>query len=164
METLEERRKIKQIPIYDHDGRIKFYAIPNYTVREEFETFSERAFHRNLIKIVQKINEEFKTDNKYIQISTQVAVNRIIDINNERNKDLYEEIRDKSIDYVLYDLNNGKIICCIELNGQEHIENNKRVKRDLLLEKMFQDVVSLIYIDKDKYNENEIYEKIKESL
>ena len=164
MEVLEEKRKILQIPIYDEDGRIKFYAIPNYTLRKEFETHAERDFHRLLIKVVQRINEENKTNNNFIQISTQVAVNRILNINNERNKVLYDEIKDKSIDYVIFDLNSGKIICCFELNGKEHSTNIKRAERDILLEKMFKNVVKLIYIENNNYNENYIYSEITENL
>lgn len=161
MEKLDEKREVKQVPIYDKDGRIQFYAIPNYTLREEFQTQSEREFHRTLIKVIQKINKE---SNKYLQISTQVAINRIMDINNKRNSALYEEIKDKSIDYVIFDLNTGKIIICFELNGKEHVENPKRKERDILIEKMFQNVVTLNYISNKNYNENDIYTKIKESL
>lgn len=161
MEKLEERRKIEQIPIYDKDGRIEFYAIPNYTIRGEFETHNERDFHRTLIKVIQKINQE---SNKYLQISAQVALNRIININNKRNSDLYEEIKDKSIDFVIFDLNTGKTICCFELNGKEHIENQQRKERDILLGKMLKDVIKLFYIENNNYTENDIYLKIKESL
>lgn len=157
-----ERRKVQQIPEYDEDGRIKYYIIPNYTVREEFLTKSERDFYRILINIVTKLNKEYQ-GKKYIQISTQVAINRIIDINNQRNKELFEEIRNKSIDYVLFDLNSGSIECCIELNGKEHIENIERKKRDELLEKMFEKTIKYIQIERQQnYDEDEIYIKIKE--
>lgn len=163
MDKLEERRKVEQIPIYDKDGRIEYYKIPNYTIRNEFMTNYERNFMRTLINIVKRLNEEYKEDKIFLQISTQVALNRIIDINNRRNAELYEEIKNKSIDYVLYDLNNGKILCCIELDGIEHEKNVDRKTRDILLKKMLNEVVKIIHIKaNNEYNENEIIKKIKE--
>lgn len=163
MELLEERRKIEQIPVYDKDGRIDFYKIPNYTLKKEFMTCTERNFMRVLINIIQKLNEEYKENKIFLQISTQVALNRIIDINNKRNIELYEEIKNKSIDYVLYDLNTGKIICCIELDGKEHYENEERRKRDILLSKILKETVKIIHIKcSNNYNEKEIIKLIKE--
>ena len=163
MEILEERRKIEQIPVFDENGRIEYYKIPNYSLKHEFITCRERNFMRVLINIIQKLNEEYKEKKIFLQISTQVALNRIIDINNKRNTALYEEIRNKSIDYVLYDLNTGKIICCIELDGVEHFENTERKNRDILLSKMLKEIVKIIHIECDKnYNEDEIIRLIKE--
>lgn len=163
MEILEERRKIEQIPVFDENGRIEYYKIPNYSLKKEFITCRERNFMRVLINIIQKLNEEYKEKKIFLQISTQVALNRIIDINNKRNTTLYEEIRNKSIDYVLYDLNTGKIICCIELDGKEHVENIERKNRDILLSKMLKEVVKIIHIKcSNNYNEEEIIKLIKE--
>ena len=171
METISQtitdkdgRRELVQIPIADEDGRIKYYVIPNYTVRKEFETASERRFHGLLIKIINKIKEE-NHNIKHIQISAQVAINRIIDINNKRNGDLREEIRDKSIDYVIYDLNNGEIKCCIELNGKEHDIDPKTRQRDILVHKMFKGLIPLIPIPlEEAFNEETLYRQIKEAL
>lgn len=163
MEILEERRKVEQIPIYDKDGRIDYYKIPNYSLKNEFITCNERNFMRILINIVQKLNEKYKDNKIFLQISTQVALNRIIDINNKRNSALYDEIKNKSIDYVLYDLNSGRIICCIELDGKEHIENEERKTRDILLGKMLKDIVKIIHIEcNNNYNEEEIIKLILE--
>lgn len=163
MEILEERRKIEQIPVFDKDGRIEYYKIPNYSLKQAFLTCKERNFMRVLINIIQKLNEEYKDNKIFLQISTQVALNRIIDINNKRNPMLYDEIKNKSIDYVLYDLNTGKIICCIELDGKEHFENQERKNRDILLSKMLKEIVKIIHIKCDNnYNEDEIIKLIKE--
>lgn len=163
MEILGERRKIEQIPVYDEEGRIDYYKIPNYTLKENFMTCNERKFMRTLITIIQKLNIKDKPNNIFWQISTQVALNRIININNKRNSALYEEIKNKSIDYVLYDLNTGKILCCIELDGKEHIENKERKERDILLSKMLKEVVKIIHIDcSSNYSEDEILKKIIE--
>lgn len=99
----------------------------------------------------------------YLQISTQVALNRIIEINNKRVSNLYEEIKNKSIDYVIYDLNSGKIICCIELDGREHAENEDRKNRDIVISKMLNGIIKIIHIRmKSSYNEDEIIKLIKE--
>lgn len=166
MNIIEDRRKIEQIPEYDEDGRIKFYKIPNYKIRKEFITNSERNFMKTLIKIVTELNnKELHNKNIHIQISTQVAINRIIDINNKRINELYNEINNKSIDFVLFDLNQGTILCCIELNGKEHKENQERHQRDILLRKMFEDIVKYIEIEKsDDYDYDELYNLIKNTI
>ena len=160
---MKERRQVEQIPIYDENGRIDYYKIPNYKLRNEFLTNNERTFYRELIKITKRLNEEKNEEQRpYFVISTQVALNRIIDINNERNSVLYDEIRNKSIDFVIYDLNSGKIIMCIELDGKEHQENEERKKRDLLLAKIFDDLVELKHINvSNNYDEKDITERIK---
>mgnify|MGYP005795463601 FL=1 len=161
MELLEEKRKIEQIPIYDKDGRIEYYKIPNYTKRKEFLTANERKFMRELIKAIKTLNEKYKEKNIHIQISSQVAINRIININNRRIPELYEEIKDKSIDFVLYNINTGEIYACIELDHSTH-ENEDRKKRDILLEKMFKDVINIIHFkSKNEYTESEILNKLK---
>lgn len=158
---INEKRNCKQIPRRDKDGRIEYYIIPNYTVQQKLIKASEQKFLRILIEVVQKINKENIYPEQYIQISTQVALNRIIEINNRRNKDLYEEIKNKSIDFVLYDLNSGKILICIELDGEEHQLLPERKERDNLLDKMLKDVINLIHITKqEEYNKEEIYQQI----
>lgn len=158
-----ERRKIEQIPVYDKDGRIDYYKIPNYKLKNEFITIPERIFMKTLINVIKKINNDYKDSKIYLQISTQVALNRIIEINNKRVSNLYEEIKNKSIDYVIYDLNSGKIICCIELDGREHAENEDRKNRDIVISKMLNGIIKIIHIRmKSSYNEDEIIKLIKE--
>ena len=170
-----EKRKLVQIVKRDDDGRISHYEIPNYTIRKQFETFSEREFHKTLINVIKRINEENKKYipfNQYIQISSQVAINRIIDINNKRNGELYEEIKDKSIDYVLYDFDNGEILCCIELNGPEHDENEEVKEKDRLKKKMFEeDLVEPLPLlpiptqsNQKDFDEENLYTLIKNAL
>ena len=72
-----------------------------------------------------------------------------------------EEIKDKSIDFVLYNINTGEIYACIELDDSTH-ENEDRKKRDILLEKMFNDVLNIIHFkSKNEYTESEILNKLK---
>ena len=54
MKILDEKRKIEQIPIYDSDGRIEYYKIPNYTVKKEFLSINERKFLKELIKAIYR--------------------------------------------------------------------------------------------------------------
>lgn len=162
MEILEEKRKIEQIPIYDEDGRVKYYKIPNYTKRKEFLTQNERKFMKGLVKAIKTLNEKNKERNVHIQISSQVAINRIIDINNRRVPELYEEIRDKSIDFVLYNIINGEILMCIELDDSTHENNEERKKRDILIEKMFEETINIVHFKaKSEYTESEILNKLK---
>lgn len=165
MEILEEKRKIEQIPIYDNDGRISYYKIPNYKKRKEFLTANERKFMKKLIKVIKTLNEKYIEKNIYIQISSQVAINRIIDINNKRIPELYEEIRDKSIDFVLYNINSGEILSCIELDDSTHELNEDRIRRDILLDKIFEETINLIHFKaKNEYTESEILKKLTEEV
>ena len=121
MEILEEKRKIEQIPIYDEDGRISYYKIPNYTKRKEFLTANERKFMKELIKAIKTLNEK----------------------------------------YILYNINNGEILACIELDDDTH-ENEERKKRDIILEKMFKETINIIHFkSKNEYTESEILNKLK---
>ena len=116
---------------------------------------------KELIKAVKTLNERYKDTNIHIQISSQVALNRIIDINNRRIPELYEEIKDKSIDFVLYNINTGEILVCIELDDNTH-SNNGRIERDILLEKMFKEIIRVVHFKaKNEYTESEILNKLK---
>ena len=78
-------------------------------------------------------------------------------------KHLTEELKDKSIDFVIYDIKNNDIKCCIELDGKEHEENIERKKRDILIDKMFKDIIKIIHIKNEKiYNKEEIEKILKE--
>ena len=92
-------------------------------MKKEFLSINERKFLKSLIKAIKTLNEKYKEKNIYIQTSTQVALNRIIDINNRRIPELYDEIRNESIDFVLYNINDGKILTCIELDDSTHFKS-----------------------------------------
>ena len=159
---MEERRKIRQTPIYDENGRIEYYRINNYREKRDFLSIQENKMLRTLLGIVKKLNE--KNKNNYITVFSQVALNRIIEFNNLRiTEQSKEEIKNKSIDFVLYDVIENKIIACIELNGKEH-EMGERKERDELLKKIFQDTEIKLIFEKNRlyYNEDEILERIKE--
>ena len=81
----EEKRKVKQIEVRDDEGNLEYTIIPNYKVHEHFLTNNELRFYKLLIKIVIELKSKH---NLNLTIFTQVALNRIIDINNERKKEI----------------------------------------------------------------------------
>ena len=155
----EEKRKVKQIEVRDDEGNLEYTIIPNYKVHEHFLTNNELRFYKLLIKIVIELKSKH---NLNLTIFTQVALNRIIDINNERKKDeLFYKICSKSIDFVLYDEDSNDIYCCIELDDETHLSEEIQ-KRDNLLDKVFKDNIKLLHIKRENYyNFDEILNSIK---
>lgn len=162
---MEEKRKIEQIPVYDQDGRIEYYKILNYRRHKNFMTANEINFFRELLIVVREYNLRNK-NKSYLVVFSQVAINRLIDINNTREcENLVKEIRDKSIDFVIYDINNDDIKLCIELDGIEHEKDPERIKRDILLDKMFKDIIKIVHVkNKDIYNKEEIKKMLAEII
>ena len=155
---MEEKRKVKQIEINNEFGELEYTIIPNYKIHENFMTENEIKFYKFLIKVILEIKEKYNIN---LTIFTQVALNRIIDVNNERHKnDLFEKISRKSIDFVLYNEKINKIFCCIELDDKTHNEP-KRIKRDNLIDKIFKNNIKLIHIKTAQYyNLEEVINKI----
>ncbi len=143
-----EKRKMKELEILDDKGMLDYTIIPNYKIKEEFITENELK----LYKVLKKVAYELKLD-----IFTQVALNRILEINNRRKQQqLRNRIDRKSIDFVLYDEKTKKIVCCIELDDSTH-EREERIERDLFLDKIFKDTIKLIRIKVQNYYD---YDKI----
>lgn len=143
-----EKRKMKELEILDDKGMLDYTIIPNYKIKEEFITENELK----LYKVLKKVAYELKVD-----IFTQVALNRILEINNRRKQQqLRNRIDRKSIDFVLYDEKTKKIVCCIELDDSTH-EREERIERDLFLDKIFKDTIKLIRIKVQNYYD---YDKI----
>lgn len=155
---MEERREIYQKKIYDEEGKLKYVIIPNYTKTNFFMSQSETKFYKLLILIVTEIREKY---NIRLEIFPQVAINRIIKQNNQREKELEKDIFAKSIDFTLYDKEKDEIYCCIELDGKEHKTDPERIKRDKIVNEAFKDNIKLIRQEvQDNYNKNELIEKI----
>lgn len=137
-----EKRKMKELEILDDKGMLDYTIIPNYKIKEEFITENELR----LYKVLKKVAYELKLD-----IFTQVALNRILEINNRRKQQqLRNRIDRKSIDFVLYNERTKKIICCIELDDPTH-EREDRIERDLFLDKIFKDTIKLVRIKVQNY-------------
>lgn len=162
----EEKRTTKQVPVYDENGNLEYMKIPNYRLHEPFLTKNEVNFFVTLINAVNQIK------NLKLSIFAQVALNRIIDVNNERvkfgnsnkndpEKSLWKEIHERSIDFVLYDRDKEKIYCCIELNDETH-KQPKRKERDEIIEKILLegDIRIIFQKRQNHYNVDEIVKKI----
>ena len=149
-----EKRKMKELEILDDKGMLDYTIIPNYKMKEEFITENELK----LYKVLKKVAYELKLD-----IFTQVALNRILEINNRRKQQqLRNRIDRKSIDFVLYDEKIKKIVCCIELDDPTH-EREDRIERDLFLDKIFKDTIKLVRIKvQNYYDYNAILDIIKD--
>lgn len=150
----DKRKKIKQIEKNGVWG-IKYSIIPSYVEKENF-------FNKDEYKLYICLKEIFK--NSKIDIFPQVALNQIVKINTKRNYEkLYDNYCDRSIDFVLYDNENYKIKCCIELNGRTHEILQNRKERDEFIKEVFEFTeIPLIFIKtREYYNQNEIKEEIE---
>lgn len=128
-------RIIKQIEKTDENGNLLYTIIPNYKEHVDFLTPNEYKYYKFLIHVVSEIRQKHEIS---LDIFCQVALNRIIDVNNQRvGKDLWNDIRDRSIDFVLYNYTKNKIQCCIELNDRTHDVLEERKKRDKLIRSAF---------------------------
>lgn len=154
---LKDRREIYQVP-FVKNGRVLGSIIPNYKMRSDFMTENERCFFKKLQNVVVEMSKR-SSEKVYYHISAQVAINRLIEINDMRNKKkLYEQMRDKSVDFVIYDLIHNKIICAIELDTKEHFESIKVIERDDDLYHMFNGLIPLVRIPaKGHYDYTEEY-------
>lgn len=145
---MKEKRKILQQKIYNEDGKLQCVVIPNYTKTDYFMSKSEITFYKLLILIVKELKEKNNID---LKVFPQVAVNRIIRQNNQRESELEKDIFARSIDFVLYDQQNDEIFCCIELDGTDHKTDENKIKRDKILDDAFKGIYKLIRIDVEQY-------------
>jgi len=155
---MEEKRKIRQEKIYE-DGKLKYVIIPNYTKTDFFMSKNEIRFYKILILVVTEIREKY---NKKLEVFPQVALNRIIQQNNRREKELEKDLFAKSIDYVIYDKDNDDIFCCIELDGEEHKTDTNRIERDKIINEAFK-YTEIKFIRQDvqeNYDKNELIDRI----
>jgi len=154
MEKLEEKRKMMQIEEKGVWG-IKSVTIPTFKTKDYFITNDEYKMYRCLEEIYKNTNT---------RISTQVALNQIIEGNTKRyytenpNENIMNKFKGLSIDFVLFDIITHKTICCIELNGKEHTENNKRIERDKFLKETFEllEIPLIIMESQESYVQKDI--------
>lgn len=131
---MEEKREIKQIKKYDEDGDLECVVIPNYRKCDYFMSSSELRFYKFIVKVIATLREQY---NYNLEVYPQVAVNRIIQQNNRREKELDKALFGKSIDFTIYNRDKEEIICCIELDGPEHKTDDERIERDKIIDKAF---------------------------
>lgn len=121
-------------------------------------TNQEIKFYKILILAINQIKNK---NGLKLEVFPQVALNRIIEQNNRREKELQKDLFAKSIDYVLYNREIDEIFCCIELDGEEHQTNPERIKRDNIIDKMFEGNIKLIHQKvSNNYDLEEIINKI----
>lgn len=156
---MKERRKIYQKKIYDENGKLKYTVIPNYVKTDYFMSETEITFFKKLIKAICKIRENYQLN---LDVFPQVAINRLIKQNNQREKELEKNIFAKSIDYTIYNKETNEIFCCIELNGNEHKNDVDRIERDKLIDTIFKECnIYLIWQDvQEDYDLDKIINKI----
>lgn len=135
-------------------GNLKYQLIPNYRKKDYVMTYEELKLYRILIEFANKYN--------YV-IFPQVVLYNIVKVNNKRkNTALFNKIKSKSIDFVICNNKNCKIMFCIELDDETHWMEERR-KRDYFINELFCEVgIPLIHIDRKKeYNNYEIENIIK---
>lgn len=162
MEVKEEKRKMVQIEENGIWG-VKSVKIPTFRLKNYIMTKNEQKMYRCLEEIYKNSN---------IRISTQVALNQIIELNTRRyyaenpRNCIANKFKGLSIDFVLFDIQSCKILCCIELNGKEHETDEERIERDKFLKETFDMIpIPLIQIKvRDKYYQNEIKHIIESEI
>ena len=164
-EVLEERRECVQIPVVEKDGNgIEYTIIPNYVPTESLMTDNERNFFFKLKNVVMKMKDK-NPEYGYLNICPQVAINKLIKVNNRRDERLEYDIWAKSVDFVIYDAINNRVVCAIELDDKAHEENIDTIERDFRIEKALKKCsIILVRIPARgtwKYTENYIVERLK---
>ncbi len=132
---MEENRKVKQIKKYDEDGKLECVVIPNYKKCNFFMSANEIKFYKFIFKVIYQLRESHNYD---LTVFPQVAINRIIEQNNKREKELEKDLFGKSIDFTIYNKKTNAIVCCIELDGPEHRTDPARIERDKIINKAFE--------------------------
>lgn len=126
-----------------------------YKPKECIITKTELKFY----KILLEISKEFD-----LILFSQVALYSIIGTK-YNDKDSFYKICSKSIDFVLVNKTNCKIIMAIELDDYTHLLY-ERQERDKFINKLFRDLdISLLRFEVEpEYNKEKIKNKIKEHI
>lgn len=107
----------------------KYANLENYISNGYVMTQTELQFYRELKKITDKLE---------LTIFSQVGLERIINVKDNNNRDR-NRIKSRSIDYVIVNNKNCKIICCIELDDYTH-NRKKSIENDQFKDKLFKKV------------------------
>lgn len=155
---MNERRYTEQFEVYNEFGQLDYTVIPNYKIKSNFMTPSEIKMYKILVLATKEIREKY---NLKLEIFAQVALNRIVEINNMRKQEeLFKNISERSIDFVLYNKEIDKIHCCIELDDETH-NQEKRQKRDKIIDNALSRNIKMIHIKRENnYNLESIIQAI----
>lgn len=123
-----------------------------FSKKEYLLTQNELKFYK-LLKTI--------TDRLDLTLFCQVAMYELINCKDYKD---FNRIKSKSIDFVITE-KNCKIKLCIELDDSTH-NNQKRIERDNLINKIFKDTnTKLLRIKVENYyNLEELEQKIKDSF
>lgn len=153
MRNMETKDKREEIKVLDEKGNIRYIVIPNYR-KNNLLTKEEQKFFTYLKQLTLKYN--------YLTF-VQVALSQIVQVNNNHNYwHLLGKIKQLVIDFVIYDSFNEEIICCIELDDETH-NKSKRIKRDIFIDEVFEEIkIPLVHIIRknDYNNDTHIIENI----
>lgn len=143
---IKENRKCEQRPILSENGRVLYTVIANCKLEENFMTENELKFFYPLLDVARELQDKYSFG--HLTIFSQVAVNRIVTMNNERIKaQISHELAYCSVDFVIYDLTNTKVVCAIELDDElNHSNNITKIERDYAIDHMFKGVLPLVRI------------------
>lgn len=126
-----------------------------YVTNNYIMTPTELKFYRELKKVTDKLE---------LTIFSQVNMERIISVSNNNMSDR-NKIKSRSIDFVIVNNNNCKVVCCIELDDYTH-NREKTKKTDEFKNKVFEHVKIPLHRTKVNgyYNLEEIENMIKGDL
>ena len=126
-----------------------------YKPKECIITKTELKFYKILLEISKELD---------LILFSQVALYSIIGTK-YNDKESFYKICSKSIDFVLVNKNNCKVVTAIELDDYTHILY-ERQERDKFINKIFRDLnISLLRFKvEQEYNKEKIKNKIKECI
>jgi len=106
----------------------KKLLVPGRFMRKDEQTFLEKLY------AVLNSNDYY--------IAAQVHISDIVDVKSSHkdHDNLYFELGQKSVDYVVFEKKEFKIIVAIELNGASHFYQGQAKNRDKLVEDIFKNV------------------------
>lgn len=129
-----------------------------YKQKKYITTLNENEFYKVLIEIVKELD---------LILYSQVSLYAIIQVKNEYKEydEFFDNIKSKSIDFVIVDKKTNKIKICIELDDNTH-KQWKRKQRDKFINKLFDDlkIPLLRYPVYPKYYKETLKKKILEKI
>lgn len=131
-----------------------------YRPKRYITTITENIFYNILLDITKELDLIL-----YSQVSLYAIVEVKEDFEKKFHDELFDEIKAKTIDFVLVDKKTNKIKLCIELDDNSHNEW-KRIQRDNFINKLFKDlkIPLLRYPTYKNYYKETLKKRIQENL
>lgn len=126
----------------NHVNQSEIINYSNYYEKKEY------IFTRTELQFYYQLKTQLEDTNLSIFAKTRLV--DLFTIKENKNKlGYFNKIKAKHIDFIICK-NNGKILACIELDDKSH-ETQKRIKRDILVDKLFNDLKLPLYRFKVTY-------------